>query len=85
MKYEILSGIIDSEIGSNYYLLNIDSGKYLKLNTSGMCIYSFIKEGNDDEYIINQMIKNFNLNKDEATNDFNFFIHSALKLTLSNL
>ena len=85
MKYEILNGIIDSEIGGNFYLLNIDTGKYLKLNASGMFIYSFIKKNHNDEYIINQIVKKYNLSINDAKKDFNLFISLALRFKVIKL
>ena len=82
MKYEVLNGIIDSDIGGNFYLLNIDTGKYLKLNTSGMFIFSFIKKDYDDEYIINQIVKKYNLSINDAKKDFNHFISLALRFKI---
>jgi len=82
MKYEILNNIIDSEIGKSFYLLNINTGKYLKLNTSGMFIFNLLKETNESDFIIREIIKKFNLTKDQAEKDFYFFISLATKLKI---
>ena len=82
MKYEILNSIIDSEIGESFYLLNINTGKYLKLNTSGMFIFNLLKEANNSDFIICQIIKKFNLTKDQAKKDFYFFISLATKFEI---
>ena len=82
MKYEILDNIIDSEIGEAYYLLNINTGKYLKLNASSMFIYNHVKKRDDDKFIINEIISKFNLSKDKAKKDFDVFISKAIKLKI---
>lgn len=82
MKYKILNDIIDSEIGGSYYLLNINTGKYLKLNASSFFIYKHVKKRDDDRYIINQIITKFNLSQDQAKKDFDIFISSAIKLKI---
>lgn len=79
MKYKILNDIIDSEIGDSFYLLNINTGKYLKLNTSGMYIFNLLKETNDSDFIICQIIEEFNLTKDQAKKDFYLFTSLATK------
>ena len=79
MKYEILNDIIDSEIGGSYYLLNINTGKYLKLNASSMFIYNHVKKRDDDKFIINQIITEFNIPIDQAKKHFNLFISAATK------
>jgi hypothetical protein len=80
MKYKILNDIIDSEIGDSFYLLNINTGKYLKLNTSGMYIFNLLKETNDSDFIIYRIIQEFNLTKDQAKEDFYLFTSLATKL-----
>ena len=50
-----------------------------------MFIYSFIKKNHNDEYIINQIVKKYNLSINDAKKDFNLFISLALRFKVIKL
>lgn len=82
MKYKIFNDIIDSEIAGSFYLLNIKTGKYLKLNASSMFIFNLLKAGKDKDFIISEVVKKFNLTIDKVKNDFDYFISLAIKFEI---
>lgn len=82
MKYKIFNDIIDSEIAGSFYLLNIKTGKYLKLNTPSMFIFNSLKADKDNDIIISDIVKKYNLTTDKAKNDFDYFISLATKFEI---
>ena len=81
-NYRINPEVIDSELNNAYYLLNLSTGKYLKLNSSAKYIFKFIKEGFDQDHIIKNLVCDFNLSQTVAIKDFEQFVSKALDLEL---
>lgn len=67
MKFAINPNVISSVLGDELILLDMDSGLYLKLNSSASLVWDFLKEGCSKELIYKRLEKiypNYNIEKD---------------------
>lgn len=81
-KLTISNEIIISEIGNDNYVLNIETGKYLKLNNSSMFILNKIKDKKSEDEIVKLIIDEFKINYSQAVSDLKLFIEKATKLKI---
>lgn len=84
-KYFIPKEIISSEVDNNFYLLNMNTGKYIKLNPSAKFIYKKIEQNMDDSEIINSIVNEFDINIDDAKKDYLNFITEGISLKIINI
>ena len=81
-KYYIPEEIISSKVDKDFYLLNINTGKYIKLNSSAEFIFKKIEENMDDFEIIDSIVNEFNINIDDARDDYDNFITAGISLKI---
>ena len=65
MQYSIGSDYIWKEVGEQIVILNLDSGRYFSLNSTGTMIWSAILEKRSLDGIVEQLCASFEI--DEAT------------------
>ena len=77
MKFAINPNVISSVLGDELILLDMDSGLYLKLNSSASLVWDFLKEGDSKESIYTRLKKiypNYSIEK-----DLDIFFDDAIK------
>ena len=84
-KYFIPKEIISSEVDENFYLLNMNTGKYIKLNPSAKFIYKKIEKNISDFEIIDSIVNEFDINIDDARKDYQNFIREGISLKIINI
>lgn len=84
-KYFIPKEIISSEVDENFYLLNMNTGKYIKLNPSAKFIYEKIEKNMSDFEIIDSIVNEFDINIDDARKDYQNFIREGISLKIINI
>ena len=82
LEFRIYYEVIISEIGDENYVLNIETGKYLKLNNSSMFILNKIKDKKSEDEIVKSIVDEFKINYSEASSDFKLFIKKATSLKI---
>ena len=81
-KYVITDTIIESDLGDEFFLLNLETGKYLKLNQSSRFIFYKIKDGLSEENIIHSLNDVYGLKPEEAKLGLNIFLKEATKFKI---
>lgn len=79
MKYELFESCIFSEYESGSLILNIETGKYLELNSVATEIIKGVKEDLTIDEIINKLDDRYEESKDEISNQVLSFISTAEK------
>ena len=85
MKYKIKSNIVIDEIDDVLVLTKknqnqeIDYNHAIVLEDVGKFIFNLLAQGMDDEYIINQVITEYNVQKDKAQKDLKNFINQLVE------
>ena len=69
---------IKSKIRDEYFLLNLDSDKYLKLNTSAGFIWDYLKEPKSLTEIKRKLEQEFKISDDEF-NDIESFLKECIE------
>ena len=82
MKTKISKKIITSTIDDNEYLLNIETGKYIKLNTSAKFILDQLKKDCEYNDVIKLISENFDIPSEQASDDFYHFLNMAKTLKI---
>ena len=82
LKFKINDEIISTDIEDICYLLNLNTGKYIKLNNSSKFIYKHLKNNLGINEILNLITAKFSVDEINARKDIHLFIDKALKLNI---
>ena len=81
-KYYIPKEIISSEVDKNFYLLNMNTGKYIKLNSSAKFIFKKIEQGMNQPDIIDAIVNVFGESEAKAKADYLDFLSKGISLKI---
>lgn len=85
IKYTISDNIIRSKLDKLFYILNLETGKYLKINSSSNFIFDCIENNLCCVEIINSIAQTYNISYELAEKELNLFADKAIKLKLINI
>ena len=66
IKYTISDNIVRSKLDKLFYILNLETGKYLKINSSSNFIFDCIEENQCSGEIINSIAQTYNISYELA-------------------
>ena len=69
MEYSLSKEFVWKEVGDRVVVLNLDSGRYYLLNSSGSLIWRELMEGLSPDQIIGGVCNMFDVDKKTAEND----------------
>lgn len=84
IKYTISDNIVRSKLDKLFYILNLETGKYLKINSSSNFIFDCIEENQCSGEIINSIAQTYNISYELAEKELNLFTDKAIELKLIN-
>ena len=84
IKYTISDNIIRSKLDKLFYILNLETGKYLKINSSSNFIFDCIENDLCSGEIISSIAQTYNISYELAEKELNLFTDKAIELKLIN-
>ena len=69
MSYIVNEKVVSKSIDGEAFLLNLKSGEYFGLNSTGALIWQAIESGQAEEEIVNSLVEKYQANKDEIIED----------------
>jgi hypothetical protein len=82
MQYKILPKVIYRKIDNEYYVLEPDTNTFINFNEVGNFIFEKIAQGLDEKKILEEMVENFDTDKETAREDLDDFIKELLQLKI---
>ena len=82
IKYLISENIISAKLDKLFYILNLETGKYLKVNSSSNFIFDCIEDNLSCDEIINSIVQKYNISYELSEKELNLFIDMAKELKL---
>ena len=79
MKFELNKSCILSDFEDGLLVLNVDTGKYLELNSIAAEIIQCLKENLDIIEIVQKLHESYEQSESEISNQVHLFIDSAQK------
>ncbi len=77
-KYGRNQQIIDGELDDNQVMMHLDKGKYFGLNPVGKHIWDLIEHPRSQEEIIQSLLAEFDVNKEQCILEVNEFLTKAI-------
>lgn len=69
MKYKINKGFISEKLDGKTVIFDSDSGMFYTFNETAAFIFKKIKSGNNEEEIVNKVIKKYQVKAEKAKKD----------------
>lgn len=71
--------VVSAKVDGEAVLLNIDTGIYFGLNAVGTCIWEFLVEGKCQDEILDQMVAEYDVERERLESDFTSFMDLLLE------
>ena len=76
-KFDVNPNILEAQVdGDQLLVLDPEKGEYFELNSTSNFILKLMKQGHDFDSIVNQLLREFDCSKQQATEDLNQLIVS---------
>ena len=79
MKYKVKKSIIISPHEEGGIILDTDTGMYHEINITAVKIMQHIENGKDHEFILNNIIKEYEIDKIKAKNSIQDFTKNLIR------
>ena len=73
------TGWLVSHVGDEVLMLNIDRGEHVGLNPSGAAIWELLEAPKTVPALIDELVAQFEVTRDQATADVDAFVETALQ------